>query len=98
MADLGEAMNTWNPALDIIQRNGYQIRLDVCDEPGELHGQVIGWTGVKKKNGKDEIISADNPLSLLGLIMVWEEWGEGWREADIPDWHDLVYEREFGDE
>ena len=101
MADIREAMNTFNPALLLLQEKGYEVELlihypteeELCETKDDS-GEVVGW---RAKSGKC-IISAQNPVSLLGLVMVWEKWGDEWKTAPMPDLYMQIYERTFPEE
>ena len=75
---LREAMNTYNPALQIIQNRGYKIKL--CGE--------TDWVATKE----DLTISAFNPLSLLALVVMAEEHGDKWRIICKEDLYDKFTE------
>ena len=65
------AMNTWNPALHVLEGMGFalQLRLDPESEGIEC------WHASK---GGD-VFESDDPVSLLGLCMIGESRGEDWR-------------------
>jgi hypothetical protein len=76
--------NTYNPALAVIRALGYALRL-------EKHEDYDQWVAVKN----DCQISAHNPLSLLGLVSVWEQFGEQWnepRDSILDELYDSVVE------
>jgi hypothetical protein len=74
---LADAGNTWNPALLVIREKGYGVyrwptgEKDACDDL------------VAIKDGR--AFFAQNPVSLLGLIAMWERLGDGWRTQGYPD-------------
>jgi hypothetical protein len=67
---LTDAMNTYTPALLILQGRGYQIWLEPSDDEREL------GTWWAKKDGAQ--FAAFDPLRLLGLIILWEQRGGQW--------------------
>ncbi|HEX9061911.1 MAG TPA: hypothetical protein VF941_17160 [Clostridia bacterium] len=68
---IADAANTYNPALNLIREKGYKIYL-LPSQNEELYGDY--WA---IKDGSDFI--ASDPLRLLALINLWEEYGDEWR-------------------
>jgi len=68
---LFDAMNTWSLALSMIEKNGYKIciRLE--------NNKIVSYKAV---NDKNEIIGI-NPLVLLGLVNIAEEYSENWNKV-----------------
>lgn len=66
---LKDAMNTYNPALEVIQNKGFKISIVDYEEN-------FDW---KAYNDKNEFIASD-PLRLLGLIIIYENMGENWND------------------
>lgn len=83
---LAEAMNTYNPALSEIKRRGYNIRLELDKSQNEIKC----WIAQKQSL---EIFSF-NPLSLLGLIIIAEQYGNDWNKVHIEDWYDKILEND----
>jgi hypothetical protein len=79
---LADAGNTWNPALFVIREKGYGVYRwpttseDDCDDL------------VAIKDGR--AFFAQNPVSLLGLIAMWEQLGDEWRKQGYPDEDDRI--------
>lgn len=69
---IADAMNTYQYALTLIYQKGYKIFL-VPDVREEYLGEY--WA---IKDQRDFI--ADDPLRLLGLIHIWENFGDEWYE------------------
>ena len=69
---LSEAMNTYTPALLIIEKKGYQIRIIPSDDEYEIGD----WVAYRDKCE----FCASNPLSLLALVQIGEERGVNWRK------------------
>lgn len=74
---LTEAMNTYNIALFLIKEKGYSLKIEIDHESDE----VLYWTAHKGPNE----ISAFNPLSLLALVTVFEQYGEKWTTVKTGD-------------
>lgn len=79
---LAEAGNTWNPALFVIREKGYGVYRwpttseDACDDLVAL------------KAGR--AFFAQDAVSLLGLIAMWERLGDEWRSRAYPDEHGRI--------
>lgn len=80
-----EAMNTYNPALSILKNKGYEIKI-ILDEDKE---EVFRWNA--SKNGDN--IYAFNPLSLLALCTIHEQYGDNWQNYCEPDLYDKFLEK-----
>lgn len=82
------------PALNILRRNGYKLYIQP-DSRDEYYGDF--WA-IKEK--RDFI--ADNPVALLGLVRIWEEFGdgEGWQpqNSNYEDVQEELAEIAFPDE
>ena len=79
---LAEAMNTYNHALSIIKNKGFDIKIRL-DESQE---NIDRWIAQKQ----DLEIFGFNPLSLLGLIAIAEQYGENWRQVKTEDLYDEI--------
>ena len=66
-------LNTYNPALRVIRTKGYKVFL-FPDDREEFVGKY--WA---IKNNRQFI--ADDPLRLLGIISIWETYGDEWYGA-----------------
>lgn len=82
---LSEAMNTYNIALQTIKEKGYQIKLELNEDETE-----IDWWVASKD---EKVISAFNPLSLLSLVIIAENYGSQWREATKENLYDKILEK-----
>ena len=80
---IAEAMNTYNPCLSVLVSKGYRVSAEFPEDG------AADWCA---ENGQVRI-SASSPVSLLGLIALWESRGEGWKKrSDEPDLYDQVLE------
>jgi hypothetical protein len=68
---LAEAMNTYNPALLILQQLGFQLRV----EPKSENGKWRTWVARKD----DKTFFASDPVVLLGLVSLWQHRGDSWQ-------------------
>ena len=81
---LTEAMKTYNIALYAIKEKGYKIKLEL-DETEE---EIISWIATKETI----TISAFNPLSLLALAVVIEQYGMEWKQIETGNLYDEILE------
>ena len=84
---LTEAMNTYNIALYAIKEKGYKIKLEL-DETEE---EIISWIATKETI----TISAFNPLSLLALAVVIEQYGMEWKQIETGNLYDEILEEKI---
>ena len=84
---LAEAMNTYNPALLIIKNKGFDIKIRLNENQDEIERWVA-----QKQNLE---IFGFNPLSLLGLINIAEQYGENWRQIDTGNLYDEILEQDL---
>jgi hypothetical protein len=77
---LAEAMNTYEIALFMIKNKGYKIGI-------ELENDEI--TTYKAFKDKKEIYGF-NPLSLLALVNIVEEYGDNWKKVDTDNLYNKV--------
>ncbi len=84
MFRLVDACNTWNPALLVIREKGYHIGIyePTYDEGEKPSDDDRGHFYARKAS--HEFVAGD-PLSLLGLITIWESRGEDWSRDDDPE-------------
>jgi hypothetical protein len=82
--NLHEAANTWDIALYIIKNKGYKITTVIEND------ELIFWKGVKD----DKNISGSDPITLLGLINIAEEYGENWNKINTGK----IYEKIINDD
>lgn len=80
-----EAMNTYNPALSILKDKGYELKILLDDDKEDIYR----WNAVKGDNN----IYAFNPLSLLALCILVENYGDNWKDYCEPDLYDELLER-----
>lgn len=85
---LADAMNTYNPALALITKKGYKIRI----EPSDNNEEAGNWCAKKE----DDNFIASDPLRLLALISLWEELGESWNIGH-ENLYDKLLEETFGE-
>lgn len=78
---LAEAMNTYNPALLTLKERGYTLRSRFLET-----SQSIEWIAIKDERA----FVSFNPLSLLGLVEVWQQRGDKWSQQ--PDEENLYKE------
>ncbi len=79
---LADAANTYNRALAVVRKKGYRIYY-YPDEDEERTGCF--WA-IKDKR---DFIASD-PLGLLGLITMWEYFGDEWQALAVPNIYDEV--------
>ena len=84
---LAEAMNTYNPALFEIKKMGYEISLELTDDGLD----ISAWKAMKNNIE----VFGFNPLSLLGLIIIAEQYGESWKHIDTGNLYDEILEQDF---
>lgn len=87
-----------NPALLAIQNKGFELGIypptyDEGEEKGD-DGEIGFWFA--RKSGREFI--AGDPLSLLGLVAIWEERGDNWDFRNDHDIYDEVLTKTYGDE
>ena len=88
---LTEAGNTWNPALEAFHRKGYRLWVELDDADDEA--QAI-WCA--EKDG--HLFNAFGPVALLGLVALWEQFGDNWRDGvSTRDWYDEIFARATGE-
>jgi hypothetical protein len=81
------AGNTANHALEVLKTKGYTVVLyPAADEDG-LNDY---WA---TKDGRD-FIAAD-PVEVLGLVSLWEQFGDDWRDRAVPSHHDALLHGAF---
>jgi hypothetical protein len=69
MVAIGEAGNTWYPSLHVILNKGYEVA-----RTESIEDSAFASLFVAKKQGNSFI--ANDSLSLLGLISIWESLGD----------------------
>jgi len=93
-----DAMNTHNPALITLKEMGYELGIyppERDEDEVEVPQTEIGhWWAQKYKH---EFVASD-PLSLLGIVSIWEHRGDKWINEDDPDVSDRILSEIYGDE
>lgn len=79
------AMNTFTPALHSLKNMGYDV---VCEE--DKDSECNNWNA-KKDN---LLISATNPVELLGLVIIAETYGKDWHKFNMNEEDYLSYMQE----
>jgi len=89
-ARIAYAGNTLDHALAAIYDKGYKVFLypDPYDE-----GKHSYWA-IKDRR---DLIACD-PVTLLGLIGLWERFGDAWHRQQVPDYLDQLYARTYPDD
>lgn len=85
MMKLAEAMNTYNIALFMIAQKGYKVTAVLSEDKEE----IFSWKAEKQPYE----IAAFNPLSLLSLVAISEEYGDAWRTVDHGNLYDAILEK-----
>ena len=67
---LFDALNTWPIALFMIKNKGYKIGIEL------ENNEITSYKAIKDKNE----ISGINPLVLLALVNIGEDYGEKWHK------------------
>ncbi len=75
---MADAMNTYNVALLTLKQKGYRLWLDPSENNQGDYGQ---WCA--EKDGR--MFIAWDPLRLLGLVGIWEQRGDDWRQRTEED-------------
>ena len=80
---LVDAANTHNPALVVLREMGFALGIyEPTYDEGETRSEDdFGHYYARK--GDNEFVAGD-PLSLLGLVSIWQQRGEQWRRDDDP--------------
>ena len=86
MIKLTEAMNTYNPALHTLKEMGYDIFVVIDDYEGT---EFPRWKAQKE----NVIVTGFNPLSLLGLVILIDKYGQNWREYNKIDLYDEIFSK-----
>jgi hypothetical protein len=69
--NLVAAGNTYNPSLLLLQQKGYQLQ-------AEESGKGVLWTAFM---GEDSFL-AYSPPELLGIVVLWESFGQDWNQQE----------------
>lgn len=85
---LTDAANTYDRALAVIKSKGYQ--LFYCPGEDDEEGGDTYWA-IKDKR---DFIASD-PLGLLGLIIMWEHFGDKWQAHAVPRLYDELMDVAF---
>lgn len=84
---LADAGNTYHRALAVVRSKSYHI---YYYPSGDEEGGGDFWA-IKDKR---DFIAA-GPLELLGLITMWEHFGDDWQALDVPDIYGEVIDAAF---
>lgn len=86
-ARIASAGNTTNHALEVLGAKGYSVVLypDASDD-----GLNRYWA---TKDGRDFI--GHDPVEVLGLVALWEQFGDEWRDRAVPSHHDALLSAAF---
>lgn len=79
--------NTANHALEALRSKGYSVVLypDASED-----GMNSYWA---TQDGRDFIGS--DPVEVLGLVALWEQFGDDWRARTVPSHHDALLHAAF---
>jgi hypothetical protein len=84
---IASAGNTVNHALAVLIGKGYSVVLHpAASDDGLSHY----WA---TKDGRDFI--ASDPVEALGLVALWEQFGDDWRDQPVPSRHDALLSAAF---
>ena len=78
-SSLVAAGNTYNPSLIVLRKKGYELWLEK-GEDGNL------WCA---KKGDQSFLAYTGP-ELLGLVVLWEEFGSNWNQQEPDIYEDLI--------
>lgn len=88
---LADAMNTYTPAILVLESWGYTVILDDDD----FDDQTADWTATLA----DQTLIANDPLRLLGLAAIARARGEAWqRQSDEVDRYDAILDAVYKSE
>jgi hypothetical protein len=79
---IASAGNTGNHALEVLKAKGYSV---VLYPDAREDGLNDYWA---TKDGRD--FTARDPVEVLGLVALWEQFGDDWRERTVPSHHDAL--------
>lgn len=87
---IASAGNTTHHVLAALKAKGYSVVLyPHADENG-------GYDYWATKDGRDFI--ASDPAQVLGLVTLWEQFGDDWRDHPVPAHHDALLNAAFPDD
>jgi hypothetical protein len=84
---IASAGNTGNHALEALKAKGYSV---VLYPNASEDGLQDYWA---TKDGRDFI--ARDPVEVLGLVALWEQFGDDWRDRVVPSHHDALMHAAF---
>lgn len=79
---IASAGNTGNHALAVLEAKGYSVVLYPDASEAGSHDY---WA---TKDGRDFI--ARDPVEVLGLVALWEQFGDDWRDVGVPAHDDAL--------
>ena len=85
MEILSEAMNTYDPALEVLHSQGYHLSGDFDEDRNQT------WVAERG----DIRLSGGTPLALLGLAMLWQCRGTNWRRRTGTSLYDRILDGEM---
>lgn len=86
-ARIASAGNTTNHALEALKAKGYSIVLYPATSDD---GSNSYWA---TKEGRDFI--GRDPVEVLGLVALWEQFGDDWRDQRVPSHHNALMDAAF---
>ena len=87
---IGDAPNTYNPALIVLVDLGFKISI----LPDEENEDKLGLWCAQKDNVE---LIADDPLSLLGLAALWKKRGDKWRRKEDKNYYQDIIAKTYPD-
>jgi hypothetical protein len=84
---IASAGNTADHALEALRARGYTVVLHPAASDDGLNKYLA------TKDGRDFI--ASDPVEVLGLVALWEHFGDDWRDRSVPRHHDALLSAAF---
>jgi hypothetical protein len=84
------AGNTGNHALEVLKSKGYVVVI----RPGASEEAPNDYQAVK--NGRSFV--GRDPVEVLGLVALWERFGDDWRDRAVPPHHNALMRAAFPDD
>lgn len=86
-----DTVNTHNPSLIVLRDLGFEITIEP-DEECETE------LGIWKASKGTAIFKASDPLSLLGLVCLWQHKGDNWKNVNGENLYQEIIDEVYGDE